>query len=173
MSSPLEEPTVGTGHHDCVHHLPKDFGVIGYVLGVFCPEGGMCVLPLGCVCTPGSVQTCTLASPGAGHPHSRLTFRTCGLHAHRSVGGFKEPLCHPLATDGSFLPASWHRTCVCSRRAVSVGNPYSVIFIFSKLALLFLKPLLLSARPPVWVTALVFDDVFETDSGTAGPEDAF
>lgn len=55
------------------------------------------------------------------------------------------------------------RTGVCSRRAVSVGNPYSVIFIFSKSALLFLKPLLLSAQPPVWVTALVFDDVFETD----------
>lgn len=49
------------------------------------------------------------------------------------------------------------------------GNSCSVIFIFSALAFLVLKPLVLSPRPPVWVTALVFD---ETDSGAARPGDA-
>lgn len=50
------------------------------------------------------------------------------------------------------------------------GNSCSVIFIFSALAFLVLKPLVLSPRPPVWVTALVFD---EMDSSVAGPGDAF
>lgn len=72
---------VGTNRRVCVRRLLTDFGLIGCVLDAFCRGGGMCVLLLGCVCTPGCVQTaCVLTAPGAGTTRSRVTFWTPGLH---------------------------------------------------------------------------------------------